>query len=276
MAPTRATNTSVKSKLSEDGKVILEMMEKQFVNMKEYFTNCLKESSDTANEMRSRLDDLMDQFSSFKHDILLDMESKLNDLTEVRNNYEKLASKVSKLEERVDDGDAYERRDCLIFSGDSLPQCEQGENCSDIIITLLKKVNLEIGRSDISTAHRLGSKKKQQGPDRRPIIVKLCRRDLKRDIRYACKQNKPNYYVNEDLTPSRSTILWALRMMKRKHSKIISGCNSEDGKVCVWIKSTSPSSRDVKRFLNTYEQLADFSMNILKENVSMFIDVWRH
>ena len=42
-------------------------------------------------------------------------------------------------------------------------------------------MSLNIKKDEISTSHRLG-KKPQQGPDRRPIIAKFCRREVKNEI----------------------------------------------------------------------------------------------
>ena len=134
----------------------------------------------------------------------------------------KLEREVLELRERVqisdnelDDNAAYLRRETLVMSS-GVPPAATGENCKAIIIELLKQqVKLNIGPADISVAHRVRTKVRQ-GSDRRSIIFKLCRRELKYDILSACRQQIPNYYVNESLTPTRNKVLYVLRQTKKK------------------------------------------------------------
>ena len=51
---------------------------------------------------------------------------------------DKLKSSLCKLEEKVDDADAYERRDTLVFFGDGIPASEVGENCSQVLCQVIK------------------------------------------------------------------------------------------------------------------------------------------
>ena len=70
-----------------------------------------------------------------------------------------------------------------LISGNLLPVESPGENVPLLIETLAKDhLNMDVPRSAISTAHRLGQKKPNLAQDKRPIIVKLCQRDLKRDL----------------------------------------------------------------------------------------------
>ena len=100
--------------------------------------------------------------------------------------------------------------------------------------------------------------------------------ELKFEIRNACRQKRPNFFVNENLTPTRKTILWALRQMKRKRPDIVSGCNSENGKIFVWVKAGSVGNRDAKKQVNNRLQLINFCENFLKEPLSGFINEWKH
>ena len=92
------------------------------------------------------------------------------------------------MEEKIDDADAYERRDTIILSGNDVPSVTHGEIVSDIVCGVVRdRLKLGMDVTDISAAHRLGPKPKSQGPDRRKIIVKLCRRERKYDLITACK-----------------------------------------------------------------------------------------
>ena len=44
-----------------------------------------------------------------------------------------LKVQLSKLEEKADHSDAYERRDTVIVSGDGVPEVTGGEICSNIV-----------------------------------------------------------------------------------------------------------------------------------------------
>ena len=82
---------------------------------------------------------------------------------------------------------------------------------------LIKDFNLIVNPADISVAHRLG-RKPDQGPDKRKIVVELCRRETKQDLLKACRVVKPrNFYVNETLTRTRSTVLYGLRQARKKY-----------------------------------------------------------
>ena len=165
-----------------------------------------------------------------------------------------LLNRVEKLEDAIDEGDAYERRDTLIISGEG-SVVSQDETPVDVICSLVKeKLKLNLHQSDISTAHRMGRKSVSQAADKRKLVVKLCRRDVKRDILNAAKNLKPNIYVNESLTPLRSTILFVLRKMRRAHPNVIKGSNSMDGRVFAWISSDPgrPDSSNVRILVNSF------------------------
>ena len=206
------------------------------------------------------------------------LQEKDKEITALKEEVTKLKTTVSKLEEKLDDADAYERRDTLIFSGPGIPAAQIGENSPQIICDLIKnKLNLSINRSDLSTAHRVGKKAANQQPDRRKLIAKLCRRDLKVDVLNACKQLKPDIYVSESLTPIRNTIMFVLRRAKRMFPKKISGYNTNDGNVYVWMKPSNPSAigaRDTRALINTRQALEEFCTTTLGIPLTDFVERW--
>ena len=108
------------------------------------------------------------------------------------------------LENILEDQNAYERRDTIIFSGDAVPTSTTGENCVNVIQNLVRdKLRLEVHVGEFNIAHRLGKKPTTQAPDKRSLIVKLCRREMKHEIMSACKSlsfnshsGSPSLYVN--------------------------------------------------------------------------------
>ena len=113
----------------------------------------------------------------------------------------------------------------------------------------------------LHASHRIGQKpRSQQHVDRRNIIVKLCRSNLKDELLSACRSLRPNIYLNESLTPTRSTILYSFRKVKRMLPDKISGCKSESGRVYVFLKNNEGDDshrRNKKILVNTRLKLED-------------------
>ena len=165
------------------------------------------------------------------------------------------------MEEKLDEADAYERRDTVILSGQDLPTATDGERSCDVCSLVKEKFKLNICSTDISTTHRIGPKTKTQGPDKINIIIKLCRSELKYDLISASKRIKPkNIYINENLTTTRNNILFVLRLARRKYlSKYCIGLFfSRWQGLYAWVKPPNPEAtgaRDTKMFINTQEKL---------------------
>ena len=216
------------------------------------------------------------KFDDFRKDMNDQLEKALSKVHALENENSSLRDLVHRLEERIDDTDAYERRDCVVFNGDALPVAENGENTASVAANLIKnKLRIRIKEEDISTAHRIGKKPVNQIPDRRKIIIKLCRRDLKKDILFACKELKPGFYANESLTPLRNTILYGLRKMKRDDtaSAVVRGASTYDGRVFAWIR-TPDSPKDTRISINTRIKFEEFIKKYINRPVEQFISHW--
>ena len=226
----------------------------------------------------------MKNFDNMKLDItklekLITEQNVKMDLISAENS--SLREKVAALENSLDDEDAYVRRETIIFNGTAIPASTQGEICNNVIRAVIKnKLKIDIQESDISVAHRAGKKPTTQGPDRRGIQVRFCRRDLKREIMMTRRDNSDDsntLYSNESLTPKRSKILYTLRQMKKKFPAIIKGCTSQDGRVYAFTPSASTSAsssirpKDRKHLINTHDALADFSQNFIKLPLDQFL-----
>ena len=173
---------------------------------------------------------------------------------------------VQNLTERLDDSDAYERRDTFVMSGDSLPVVSDGENTSGIVCNSIKNnLKIVVKESDISVAHRLGKKNPGQQLDRRSIIVKLCRRELLRsDLISACKSARPkDFYINESLTPLCSTIQYGIRRAKRRYPGKVLDYGSQAGRVYALIPPFNSEARKIKTFVNTVDQFNEFCIKTL-------------
>ena len=95
--------------------------------------------------------------------------------------------KVENLKKDIEETEAYKRKDTMILSGASIPEFSPGENCINIVRTLLQdKVKLTLEPTYISTSHRIRKKSDTHQTNRINIIVKFCRRDVKRNILAVC------------------------------------------------------------------------------------------
>ena len=138
-------------------------------------------------------------------------------------------------------------------------------------------LSLEIQISDINTAHRLGTKRLNQTADKRHIIVKFCRRDVKRDVIMASKrQTNPRIYVNESLTPTGKSIYDALRKMKREHPTLVKGCSTIDGRVYAFTKpiTPAPNARDQRHHITNIDSLKEFCRTFVKMPLDTFLQNW--
>ena len=161
------------------------------------------------------------------------VESKLKDLIDetkqLREENDNLSRQLDEANQRIDDLEAYTRRDSLIVSGLPLATAAEAASTStttisdfDIkgehtvatessLLTLFGKMNVKISTSDISICHRLKSPRKGGIP---PVIVKFTNRKA-RDLVYAARtQLKPStVYINEDLTKRNSKIFAEARKL---------------------------------------------------------------
>ena len=138
-------------------------------------------------------------------------------------------------------------------------------------------LRLELAIEDISVADRICVKPKIHGEDKRNIMVKLCNRDVKQNILRSCKVVKPEkFYINENLTPLRNTILYVMRQAKKKHPSVINSCNSSDSSVVAWLHAASASAKTkyLKIIINTKKELDLFLQQELNAKATAFIDTW--
>ena len=192
---------------------------------------------------------------------------------ELKLKYDSLKKESTELRERLDDLEANQRMNTLIITGD-VPAASPNEDVISTLQNVIKnKINYELPRDSISTAYRVGKKSTTQAPDKRSIVFRLNGKDLKDDIRKACRTVKPrNLYVNESLIPSRSTILFALRAAKRQFPSKVAACGSSVGKVFVWLKPPSATGSNIRIFINSMSRLDEICTKEFGTSATTFID----
>ena len=235
-------------------------------------------------QLKSSIEDLKTFFKNELDIIKADFNSKLTEqastINKLNSEVGELRGKVRKLESYIDEEDSYERRDTVILSGEALPTFIPGENCVEVLTKVLKdNLKIEISPQDINTVHRLGRKPEAGSSDTRSIICKFTRRDLKRNVYLEGRKLKrpSKLFVNESLSPKRSTIFRTLRRIKKERRDLVKGCTTVDGKVIAYTPAgASADGRDRRHVVNTYEALCRFCKDYIKLPVKNFLDSWNH
>ncbi|KAK5650538.1 hypothetical protein RI129_001567 [Pyrocoelia pectoralis] len=149
--------------------------------------------------------------SGFLDRLFNSMITRMNDLIDTRiKNYETEVTVLKlKLEETEDRLEAQERRNIIRIFG--VPE-NASEDTDKLVVDLCRnKLNVDLSLNDIDCSHRLKSKVGEH----RPIIVKLCRRNVKNLIfRAKTRLKGTKTIIREDLTPKR------LQLVKEAMAKV--------------------------------------------------------
>ena len=106
---------------SKDGKVIVPAVVRLF------------------NDFQIRLTEFItDAFSNLRKDFENICEENNTKIQKLEEEVSKLRFQISKLDDKLDDNDAYERRDTLVISGSSVPTSTKMENCAQVACDLAK------------------------------------------------------------------------------------------------------------------------------------------
>ena len=140
---------------------------------------------------------------------LIERDKKISLLEDELNTLKK---HFKKLEEKLDEFEACDRKYSIIISGKSTPIYSSGENAKFIVNELLKSVlRMNVPSSDILNVFRIGRVPPNQTEDRRAFSVKLRHHETATEIKRAAKTLKPTgLYFSENLTPLRHSILKVL------------------------------------------------------------------
>lgn len=224
------------------------------------------------------LESLTTKFEHFKEEMIAINKTKDDEINVLKEQVNKKDTIITSLRHQIDAQDQYVRRESLIFSGSSIPTYLEGENCVDIARKLIHEkfgTETEVCHNDISVAHRLGPKPMPSKVDRRSIIVRLCRRNVKDLIlNKSRKAKRKDLFVSESLTPTRLKIVRALKQAKNENPDIVSGYQTIDGSIYVWVKPPNPTAEGAKCsrvMLNTLEGLEEFCQRNFQEPATNYL-----
>ena len=219
---------------------------------------------------------LENKFEDFKEDLLTASKAKDEKIVGLEAQVSSMKKVIGDLERKMDNEDQYIRRESLIFSGDSIPEVSSDEeDPTDVVIQIVKdKIGVDILPNDISVAHRLGPKPTSL-PDKRKLVAKFVRRNLKYTVLSSARRTKPqNFYVNESLTPTRQLIIRAIGKAKHDHPDIVAGYTTNNGTIHVFVKppnSEDPQARNSRVSITTMDGLETFCQRAFQRPAVFYI-----
>ena len=219
--------------------------------------NILSTPEDGSNgQLYALLSEKYDNLNAKLDSIIERMDERDSRLERVEQENAMLRDKITKMEERLDEADMVTRRNNLVLSGGELSRLEPGGNSLDEVTKLLKrKLNYVLTPSSVVSAYRMGVKPSNQSTDRRNIMLRLASYEAKVDILSACRTVKPaDMYANDDLTPSKASLLYLIRSVKKKFPTKITACGSSDGRLYLFLKPPDSSARNQRVHINSLLQ----------------------
>ena len=213
------------------------------------------------------------KFDEFKNELLSEMKKKDDKIGDLEQRVSCLSREVTALTDRLDTSENYNRQDEFIVTGGAVPAAAGHSDNPKADLCHILKFNLkyELPLDKLISVRYIGVGSNTRNPEKKKLLVKVVDGHLKQDIIRSCKSTRPpNLFINDNLTPSRSKILFALRQVKRKKLGNLSACGSLKGDVYAWIRD--PSGKDRKFYLNTWSKLENFcekSLNIRLDDLML-------
>ena len=183
---------------------------------------------DVLSEIRDDIKSLIkDAISEVIDDKLAQLHSENKRLS--RENAQ-LKSRVTKLEQALDDAEQYSRRNCLRIS--KVPENEN-EDTDAIVYKVADTLAVTLSPSDIDRSHRIGKPGKKEHRD---IVVKFTNYRARERLMANRKKLKDSVltgvFLNEDLTKKRS-ILFEARKLAKGDAPSLLGAWSSNGNILV-------------------------------------------
>jgi len=226
-------------------------------------------------EMNQRISELENQIKH-KDTIIEEFRTQIANLNNesTNNSIKSVEQSILSLRcEMIDTKKAEDRKGNLIISGNSLPTVQPWEDPIKIATDL---VSNELGNEfngTIKKAIRIGRKPTTGTEDKRSILIELRNPETKYELFKRCKMKKPNFFLNEQLTPTRSSIYYVLRKARQKHPNKISHIRSYDGEVSAYIKNADGTATR-RATVNTKKDLDDLLQELFDTTSAEFLDNW--
>ena len=209
--------------------------------LKQYKENCdsLQRSLATLEsdykEQKNISLELQKDLEKFKTENLVERESDKRSLSQLREEIRKLReeknSEVESLKTRVGKMDANKTSNNVILSGSIIPPVMQNEDPLAVATDILKThLRYELPKHQVESAYRIGRLPERGSPDKRKIIIKLCDKNIKKDLFGAYRTMKvQDLYINEELTPEANNLFYQLRQLKKRNPNSFDRLFTRDG-----------------------------------------------
>lgn len=218
-----------------------------------------EEAKKIVNILFSKLTEFFSSDNEKKNKRIAKLEE---DVVSLKSSLDLLQEKFDLQEERVETALQEQIKGTLILSGE-IPICTPNENCSDVVVkSFHDSLHLNINPADIISASRVGTPKRENEIDKRPIKFSFnysSNADHRKDITMALARVKPKIYLNEYLTPYKQDLLRKVRENRRLFPESIKQCYVNDGVIV--IKKLSDSGRNTK--IKTQKDLNNFLSKIV-------------
>ena len=196
--------------------------------------------NETVKTMAQSVADVISSRFNSQLEALEDKNKTLSsEVTSLKDQVDTLTTTCNKLLTAQDEAEQYSRRNCLRISG--IPETDE-ESTNTIMLMIASECDVNLDPSDIDRSHRLGKPRSHSSvPENkkntpRDIIVKFTSyRSRARVFQSKKKLDNnsafPNTYINEDLTKTRSELLYKARKMKNNGR--FKSAFSRDGRIFV-------------------------------------------
>ena len=151
-----------------------------------------------------------------------------------------LKARVASLEGIVEEQEQYSRRNCVRVWMDQKE--EQADSTDDIILSVAKKMDVDVKMDEICRSHRVGRTSDRRDAKPRAIICRFTSYRVKQRFMRGRKGLKDTkIYVSDDLTRQRADLFNKTRQKKKK--KLCSQCWTFDGKI--FLRKLMENERDM-------------------------------
>ncbi len=240
--------------------------------IEEFVQSCATKLIDGMTEkLNKRFDGFVKKFDDINTNVMslrAEVQRKDAVIDQLKDENLQLKSTVQSLTSKLDESEAYQRRENLIISGLQCRMADMAAATTDALsessTTVTEKVinfcsnvlQCQLTASDISVAHTLPTKAGSTQPP--AVIVRFVRRSVRDEV-FASRRKLKTYtnpaggkvYINEDLTALNRKILGILRLKVRNHA--INGAWSQSGRIL------AKDLRGNIRHISTVADAQDFS-----------------
>ena len=151
---------------------------------------------DLSGENKIVLDIMMRKMDEVKSVLLARLDEKVKMIETLESEVDYLKRENKDMKHRLEEIQSYQRSESLIISGNAVPEVNNDENCSRVVVDILKnQMNFVLPKEAISAAYRLGKKSLAQTADKRKIFVKLNKREDKQSVLASCKRATVSHQI---------------------------------------------------------------------------------